>query len=60
MEGCEFKTDDVEGGVAAVMLTIHNNVHIAQTTSGTSDVAPRHRAPKIERPKISTGSSEET
>jgi hypothetical protein len=60
MEGCEFKTDDVEGSVAAVMLTIHNNVHIAKPTPGTSDVAARHRAPKIERPKISTGSSEET
>ena len=60
MEGCEFKTDDVEGSVAAVMLTIHNNVHIAQPTPGTSDVVTRHRAPKLERPKISTGSSEET
>ena len=60
MDGCEFKTDHVEGSVAAVMLTIHNNVHIAMPTSGTSDVATRHRAPKIERPKISTGSSEET
>ena len=60
MEGCSFETDDVEASVAAVMLTIHNNVHIANPTPGTSDVVARQRAPKIERPKISTGSSEET
>ena len=51
MEGCEFKTDDVEGSVAAVMLTIHNNVHIAKPTPGTSDVATRHRAPKLKGQK---------
>ncbi len=60
MDGCPFKTDDVDASVAAVMLTIHNNVHIANPTPGTSDVVARQRAPKLERPKISTGSSEET
>ena len=61
MDGCSFKTDDVDASVAAVMLTIHNNVHMTSSpTPGTSNVVTRQRAPKIERPRISTGSSEET
>ena len=58
MDRCSFKTDDVEASVAVVMLTIHNNVHLA--TQGSSDVAARLKAPKIERPRISAGSTEET
>jgi len=58
MDGCPFRTDDVEASVAAVMLTIYNNVHLA--SQGSSDIAAHQRAPKIKRPKISTGSSEET
>ena len=60
MDGCPYNTDDVDASVAAVMLTIHNNVHISNPTPGTSDVVTRQRAPKIERPRISAGSSEET
>ena len=61
MEGCPYKTDDVDANVAAVMLTIHNNVHMkSNPNQGTSDAVTRQRAPKIERPRISAGSSEET
>ena len=58
LDGCTYTTDDVEAGVATVMLTIHNNVHLA--TPSTSNAVTNQRAPKIERPRISAGSSEET
>ena len=54
---CPYRTDDVEAAVAAVLLTIHNNVH---SSAPRSEAATRHRAPRIDRPKISAGSSEET
>ena len=44
--------------MAAVLLTIHNNEHLAAPRN--SETAVRQRAPKIDRPKISAGSSEET
>ena len=55
---CTYSTEDVDAAVAAVLLTIHNNEHIAAPRN--SDAAVRQRAPKIDRPKISAGSSEET
>ena len=58
IEGCAFQTDDVDTAVAAVLLTIHNNVHLSTPVS--SNAGSHHRAPKLERPKISSGSSEET
>ena len=58
IEGCAFQTDDVDTAVAAVLLTIHNNVHLS--TPVASNAGSHHRAPKLERPKISSGSSEET
>ena len=53
---CPYKTEDVEPALAAVLLTVHNNVHLS---APRSEAATRNRAPKIERPKISAGSSEE-
>ena len=53
---CEYKTDDVDPALAAVLLTLHNNVHLSATVT---PAATRNRAPKIERPKITAGSSEE-
>ena len=51
---CAYKTEDVEAALAAVLLTVHNNVHLS--APGNSVAATRNRA---ERPKISAGSSEE-
>ena len=54
MQGCTFSTGDIDPAVAAALLIVHNNVHTA--------AAPptRQKAPKIDRPIISGGSSEET
>ena len=51
-------TEDVDAAIAAALLVIHNNVHVS--TPINASAATRQRAPKIERPRISTGSSEET
>ena len=56
---CTYSTEDVDATVAAVLLTIHNNEHLAVATPRNSDTAVPQRAPKIDRPKISAGSSEE-
>ena len=42
--------------LAAVLLTLHNNVHLS---ASVTPAATRNRAPKIERPKITAGYSEE-
>ena len=55
---CTYRTEDVEVAIAAALLVIHNNVHIAAPPN--VQAAIRQRAPKIERPRISAGSSEET
>ena len=55
---CEYATDDVEPAIAAALLVIHNNVHVSTTPAATTN--NQQRAPKIERPRISSGSSEET
>ena len=55
---CAYRTEDVEPALAAVLLTVHNNVHLSAPQQ--SGAAARNRAPKIDRPKISAGSSEET
>ena len=58
IQDCTYATDDVDPAIAAALLTIHNNAHISAPVTGAA--APtRQRAPKIERPKISRGSSEE-
>ena len=55
---CEYATDDVEPAIAAALLVIHNNVYVSTTPAATTN--NQQRAPKIERPRISSGSSEET
>jgi len=55
IEGCGYATADVEAAVAAALLMVHNNVHTA-----AAPTLAKQRAPKIERPNISRGSSEET
>ena len=58
IQGCTYATEDVDPAVAAALLVLHNNEHALASTAGAA--APtRQRAPKIERPKISRGSSEE-
>ena len=52
--GCEYVTADVDASVAASLLLIHNNVHLAGSSS-----SQKQKPPKIDRPKISKGISEE-
>ena len=54
---CDYVTNDVPPAVAAALLTIHNNVHIS--AAGSAPATSHARAPKISRPSISKGSSEE-
>ena len=56
IEDSASQTDDVESAVATVLLTIHNNVHLS--TPVLFNAGSHHGAPKLERPKISTDSSE--
>ena len=61
IDECTYQTEDIDAGVAVAMLTIHNNVHVASNpTQGISTDDTNQRDPKIERPKISAGSDEET
>ena len=55
IDGRDYTTGDVGADVVAALLTIHNNVHVngARTT-------PKRKAPKIQRPTISRGSTEES
>ena len=55
---CIYITQDVDAVVAAALLGIHNNVHVSAPRN--AEASTRQRAPKIERPRISAGSSEET
>ena len=54
IDGCVYTTGDVDAAVAVALLTVHNNVHV-----NAPRAAPRRRAPKIQRPVISRGSTEE-
>ena len=61
IDECTYQTEDIDAGVAVAMLTIHNNVHVASNpTQGISTDDTNPRAPKLERPKISASSDEET
>ena len=55
MDGCAYVTNDVDAAIAAALLMVHNNVH---TTTGAR--AAPSKAPRIQRPSISRGSTEET
>ena len=54
---CEYVTEDVDPAIAAVLLTIHNNIHMS--AAGSAPATNYARAPKIARPSISKGSTEE-
>ena len=56
IDDCTYQTEDIDAGVAVAMLTIHNNVHLVSNPTDDDN----QRDPKIERPKISAGSDEET
>ena len=55
INGCDYETTDVEAAVAAALLITHN-VH----TTGLQPTTNKQRPPKLDRPKITKGSSEET
>ncbi len=55
---CGFETADVDTAIAVAYLNIHNNQVHANNNNNVRPV--RRQAPKIDRPKISRGSSEET
>ena len=57
--GCTYATGDVGEALAIELIKIHGCSHAAERNP-PADVPARQRAPKIERPKISCGSSEET
>ena len=57
MDECAYRTEDVDPAIAVAMLTIHNNTHTSAPVR--ANAAAHHRAPKIDRPRISAGSSEE-
>ena len=55
---CDYSTKDVEAVIAAALLTVHNSIH-----AGPASVPVAHnqqKAPKLVRPTVSRGSSEET
>ena len=55
INGCEYVTEDVDAAVAAALLTVHNNVHV----TAPQQAAVKQKAPKILRPNITKGSTEE-
>ena len=59
MDGCEYNTGDVEASIAASLLMVHNNVHVATTAPATASTN-KQKAPKFDRPTITKVSSEET
>ena len=57
--GCAYETGEVGDLIAVELLKIHGPTHFAAPVVPTTGAA-RQKAPKIDRPKISCGSSEET
>ena len=51
--GCAFQTEDVEAAAVTNLLLLHNNDH------RNPPAAVRQKPPKIDRPKVSKGCSEE-
>ena len=58
MPSANCSTGDVDPAVAAALLTVHNNVHIG--VAAPQPALNRQKAPKVARPTISAGSTEET
>ena len=57
---CTYATDDIAEALAPAYLSLHGYVHANAAAPRNNPAPVRQRAPKIERPKISRGSSEET
>ena len=60
---CTYETGDVDITVVVQLLDIHKLSHAnanANAQPNTQNQSHKQRAPKIERPKVSEGSSEET
>ena len=55
---CEYETGEVNDETVVLLLTIHAPCHA--TATATTNGRGKQKAPKIDRPKISCGSSEET
>lgn len=59
IDGCAYNTGDVEASIAAALLMVHNNIHVATTIPARATTQNKQKAPKINRPTIRKGSSEE-
>ena len=57
LNDCDYKTPNVADSVASQLLKLHNNAH---TAANQPTAVVRQKPPKIDRPKISKGCSEET
>ncbi len=55
---CDFVTDDVSDALAVEYFAIHRPLHVAPAVA-VAAAHTKQKAPKIDRPKIATGSSEE-
>ena len=53
LAGCEFRTEDVDPAVAAVLLTIHATEHTTHTSTSSAKVE------KVKRPTVSSAGSSE-
>ena len=53
---CAFVTDNVDSNVGAPFLMIHNNTHV---NAGNTNTDTRQKDPKIDRPTVTQGSTEE-
>ena len=60
MPECPYVTEDVDAGIAAALLMVHNYVDSNSTTVEASPAGGKQKAPKIDRPCISKDSSDET
>lgn len=53
LPGCEFRTEDVDPAVAAVLLTIHATTHTTHTSTSSAKIE------KVKRPTVSSAGSSE-
>ena len=53
---CNYTTDDVDAATAVALLTLHNHDHVAAPAATNN----KQRAPKLNRPRITTRFNDET
>jgi hypothetical protein len=56
---CEFQTDDVSEQLAIALLTNHGLAHQTPSPAPATNPAPVPRGPKLERPKVDVGITDE-